>query len=74
MACQRPSKSQRLHSSLHSSGRPAQGLRWSSQPVDGHQFPRLRLKFRPNLVSLAGGMTGLPVTDPEVRCWRAEPV
>jgi len=56
---------------LHSSGRPAQGLRWSSQPVDWHQFPRLRLKFRPNLVSLAGGMTGLPVTDPEVRCWRA---
>ena len=45
-----------------------QGLRWSTQDVEGHQFPKLRLKFRPNLVSLAGGMTALPVTDPQVSC------
>lgn len=43
-----------------------QGLRWSSFPVDAHQFPKLRLKFKQNLISLAGGMTRLPVTDPKV--------
>lgn len=30
-------------------------------------FPRLRLKHKPNLISLAGGMGGLPVTDPAAR-------
>ncbi len=44
-----------------------QGMRWSSFPVDSHQFPKLRLKFKQNLISLAGGMTRLPVTDPKVR-------
>ncbi|KAK9845288.1 hypothetical protein WJX81_002464 [Elliptochloris bilobata] len=44
-----------------------EGLRWSSQDVDGHQFPRMRLQFKPNLVSLAGGMTSLPVTEPQAR-------
>ena len=44
-----------------------QGLRWSSFPVDSHQFPKLRLKFKQNLISLAGGMTRLPVTDAKVR-------
>ena len=49
-------------------GIPAlQGLKWSSFPVDNHQFPKLRLKFKQNLISLAGGMTRLPVTDAKVR-------
>ena len=43
-----------------------QGLKWSSFPVDGHQFPKLRLKFKQNLISLAGGMTRLPITDAKV--------
>ncbi|KAL3137311.1 hypothetical protein ABBQ32_006851 [Trebouxia sp. C0010 RCD-2024] len=43
------------------------GLRWSSFPVHSHQFPKLRLKFKQNLISLAGGMTRLPVTDPTAR-------
>eukprot|EP00891_Asterochloris_glomerata_P000295 jgi/Astpho2/295/e_gw1.00010.86.1_t len=42
-----------------------QGLRWNSEAVDSHQFPKLRLKFKPNLVQLSGGMTSLPITDPE---------
>lgn len=48
-----------------------QGLRWSTQDADGHQFPKLCLQFKPNLVSLAGGMTSLPVTDPQARLCRA---
>ena len=28
---------------------------------------RLRLKYRPNLISLAGGMKELPITKPEAR-------
>lgn len=47
------------------------GLRYSVDIVDGHMFPKLRLKYKPNLISLAGGMAGLPVTDPS---WRATPV
>ena len=35
--------------------------------MDSHQFPKLRLKFKQNLISLAGGMTRLPVTDAKVR-------
>lgn len=34
--------------------------------MHSHQFPKLRLKFKQNLISLAGGMTRLPVTDPKV--------
>ena len=45
-----------------------QGLRWNSEPVDSHQFPKLRLKFKPNLVQLSGGMASLPITDPQVGC------
>ena len=30
-------------------------------------YPKLRLKYRPNLISLAGGMQLLPVTQPEAR-------
>jgi hypothetical protein len=30
-------------------------------------FPKLRLKLKPNLISLAGGMQQLPCTDPAMR-------
>ena len=40
-----------------------QGLKWSVDPANGHQYPRLRLKYRDNLVQLAGGTRDLPVTD-----------
>ena len=49
------------------------GLHWISDPVDAQQFPKLRLKYRPNLVSLAGGMSTLPVTQPEARATPLQP-
>ena len=36
-------------------------------------FPKLRLKYKPNLISLAGGMERLPVTEPESRATPLEP-
>lgn len=30
-------------------------------------YPKLRLKYKPNLISLAGGMEKMPITDPEAR-------
>jgi hypothetical protein len=38
-----------------------EGMQWRSYPVWKNMFPRLRLKFRPNLISLQGGMKDLPV-------------
>lgn len=35
--------------------------------AQGHQYPRLRIQYKPNLISLAGGMSSLPVTDPAAR-------
>jgi hypothetical protein len=43
-----------------------QGLQWSAEDCEGHLFPKLRLKIRPNLVQLAGGTRNLPITDPQV--------
>lgn len=43
-----------------------QGLHWTAEDIQGHQFPKLRLKVRPNLVQLAGGTQQLPICDPEV--------
>jgi hypothetical protein len=40
-----------------------QGLRFSLWPASTHMFPKLRLKYKPNLISLAGGMTSLPITE-----------
>lgn len=37
-------------------------LSWREYPVPKHMFPKLKLKFRPNLISLQGGMDNLPVT------------
>ena len=44
-----------------------QGLFYTVWPAEEHMYPKLRLKYRPNLISLAGGMQGLPITDPEAR-------
>ncbi|GAB4820885.1 hypothetical protein N2152v2_007931 [Parachlorella kessleri] len=49
-----------------------QGIRFNGpDAVDGHMYPRLRLQYKPNLISMAGGMKGVPVTEPTAR---AEPV
>ena len=52
--------------SMRDSSLSAKGLRWSTDPVDSHQFPRLRLKLRENLVQVDGGMQSLPITDDQV--------
>jgi len=36
-------------------------------PRGEHLFPKLRLKYKPNLISLAGGTASLPITDSEAR-------
>ena len=50
-----------------------QDLRYSVWPASGQMFPKLRLKHKPNLISLAGGMEGLPITRPEARATPLEP-
>lgn len=49
------------------------GLRYSVDVVEGHMFPKLRLKYKPNLISLAGGMESLPITDPSARATPLSP-
>jgi hypothetical protein len=55
--------------------RPAfKGLRYTLWPYPhGHAHPRLRLKHRPSLISLAGGMESLPITDASQRATPLEP-
>jgi predicted sulfurtransferase len=36
-------------------------------------FPKLRLKLKPNLISLAGGMAAIPCTDPAMRATPLDP-
>ncbi|KAG2497051.1 hypothetical protein HYH03_005050 [Edaphochlamys debaryana] len=51
-----------------------QGLRYTVWPSpEGHAFPKLRLKYKPSLISLAGGMEALPITDPAARATPLEP-
>jgi predicted sulfurtransferase len=49
------------------------GLKYSVESVPEHMFPKLRLQYKPNLISLAGGMAGVPVTDPESRATKVSP-
>lgn len=49
------------------------GLHYITDPVEEHQFPKLRLKHRPNLISLAGGMEHLPITQPQARAEKVPP-
>ena len=44
-----------------------QGVYYTLWPAPGHVHPKLRLKEKPGLISLAGGVEGLPVTDPAAR-------
>ncbi|KXZ46989.1 hypothetical protein GPECTOR_39g483 [Gonium pectorale] len=50
-----------------------QDLRYTVWPSEGHAFPKLRLKFKPNLISLAGGMEVMPITEPAARATPLEP-
>ncbi|KAK9906879.1 hypothetical protein WJX75_009638 [Coccomyxa subellipsoidea] len=50
-----------------------EGLRWMAEDCQAHLFPKLRLKIRPNLVQLAGGTRGLPITDPKARATPLSP-
>ncbi|KAF8055836.1 STR8 [Scenedesmus sp. PABB004] len=49
------------------------GLFHTLWPAEGPAFPKLRLKVKPNLISLAGGMAALPVTDPAARATPLSP-
>lgn len=42
-------------------------------PAPGHVHPKLRLKEKPSLISLAGGVEGLAVTDPAARAKPLDP-
>jgi len=45
-------------------GRPGfGGLAWRTERVPAHMFPRLTLKFRESLISMAGGTKHLPVGE-----------
>ncbi|GIL89844.1 hypothetical protein Vretimale_19276 [Volvox reticuliferus] len=50
-----------------------QDLRYTVWPAEGHAFPKLRLKHKPSLISLAGGMEAMPITDPAARATPLEP-
>lgn len=49
------------------------GLRYTVWPAPDHSYPKLRLKYKPNLISLAGGMQALPITDPSQRATPLDP-
>jgi len=50
-----------------------QGVYYTLWPAPGHVHPKLRLKEKPALISLAGGVDGLSVTDPSARATPLEP-
>jgi len=41
--------------------------------VSSHQFPKLSLRYKPNLVSFNGGTASLPLTDPSQRATKLPP-
>lgn len=47
-----------------------QGLTWRAYTVPRNMFPKLRLKYRPNLISLKGGMQDLPITGAHLLPYR----
>lgn len=49
------------------------GLFHTLWPTAGPAFPKLRLKYKPNLISLAGGMAAIPCTDPAMRATPLQP-
>lgn len=49
------------------------GLFHTLWPANAPMFPKLRLKLKPNLISLAGGMSVLPCTDAAMRATPLQP-
>jgi predicted sulfurtransferase len=50
-----------------------QGVYHTLWPAPGHVHPKLRIKERAGLISLAGGVDGLGVTDPNARATPLDP-
>lgn len=48
-------------------------LEYSVDPAETHMFPKLRLQYKANLISLSGGMQTVPVTNPEARATKVKP-
>lgn len=48
-------------------------MRCVMDPVPFHMFPKLRLKFRKSLISMAGGTAQYRITDPTARATPLEP-
>ena len=48
-------------------------LEYSVDPVETHMFPKLRLQYKANLISLSGGMQAVPVTNPKARATKVKP-
>uniref|UniRef100_A0A7N0RE20 Rhodanese domain-containing protein n=2 Tax=Kalanchoe fedtschenkoi TaxID=63787 RepID=A0A7N0RE20_KALFE len=44
-----------------------------SPAVDGHAFPKLKLRYKPSLVQLEGGVSHLPLLDPSMRAMPLSP-
>ncbi|KAF6265177.1 hypothetical protein COO60DRAFT_1119106 [Scenedesmus sp. NREL 46B-D3] len=49
------------------------GLFHTLWPARGPMFPKLRLKLKPSLISLAGGMQAIPCTEPGMRATPLDP-
>ncbi|XP_024023531.1 rhodanese-like domain-containing protein 8, chloroplastic isoform X2 [Morus notabilis] len=44
-----------------------------SPAVNGHAFPKLKLRYKPSLVQFEGGVDQLPLLDPSMRATRLSP-
>ncbi|XP_044477662.1 rhodanese-like domain-containing protein 8, chloroplastic isoform X2 [Mangifera indica] len=44
-----------------------------SPALNGHAFPKLKLRYKPSLVQLEGGISHLPLLDPSMRATPLEP-
>ncbi|XP_039063219.1 rhodanese-like domain-containing protein 8, chloroplastic isoform X4 [Hibiscus syriacus] len=44
-----------------------------TSPSDGHAFPKLKLRYKPSLVQLEGGISHLPLLDPSMRATAIAP-
>lgn len=48
-------------------------MKWNTDVVQEHMFPKLRLKVKLNLVQLNGGISALPITLPTARATPLDP-
>ncbi|KAG9442341.1 hypothetical protein H6P81_018195 [Aristolochia fimbriata] len=58
---------------LKEDGRFSNILVQISPALNGHAFPRLKLRYKPSLVQLEGGMSHLPLLDPAMKAAPLEP-